>query len=125
MPKKLIRITTVPIFLEKLLEGQLTYMRRYYKVTAVSAEKERLEKNGEKNEVATFWVEMTRAITPIKDLKAVWRLYNFFKAGKPEMASDMKLELKSLVFPRNQYNSDYLKTCEELGINTIRTNPSN
>ena len=85
MPKKLIRITTIPLSLEKLLEGQLTYMSQYYEVTAVAAEKERLKKYGEKNQVKTFWVEMTRAITPIKDLKAVWKLYNFFKKEKPEI----------------------------------------
>lgn len=85
MPKKLIRITTIPLSLEKLLEGQLTYMNNYYEVTAVAAEKGRLEKYGKKNGVKTFWVEMTRAITPIKDLKAVWKLYNFFKKEKPEI----------------------------------------
>jgi glycosyltransferase involved in cell wall biosynthesis len=85
MPKKLIRITTIPLSLEKLLEGQLTYMNQFYEVTAVSAEKERLERYGEKNGVKTFWVEMTRAITPLQDLKAVWKLYNFFKNEKPEI----------------------------------------
>jgi glycosyltransferase involved in cell wall biosynthesis len=85
MPKKLIRITTIPLSLEKLLEGQLTYMNQYYEVTAVAAEKERLEKYGEKNKVNTFWVEMTRAITPVQDIKAVWKLYNFFKKEKPEI----------------------------------------
>ena len=44
MLKKLIRITTIPLSLEKLLEGQLTYMSQYYEVTAVAAEKERLKK---------------------------------------------------------------------------------
>jgi len=83
--KKLIRITTIPLSLEKLLEGQLTYMNQYYEVTAVAAEKERLEKYGEKNKVNTFWVEMTRAITPVQDIKAVWKLYNFFKKEKPEI----------------------------------------
>nr|WP_237690520.1 glycosyltransferase family 4 protein [Salegentibacter lacus] len=71
--------------MEKLLEGQLTYMNQYYEVTAVAAEKERLEKYGKKNGVQTFWVEMTRAITPVQDLKAVWKLYNFFKREKPEI----------------------------------------
>lgn len=85
MPKKLIRITTIPLSLEKLLEGQLTYINQYYEVTAVAAEKERLEKYGEKNKVNTFWVEMTRAITPIQDLRAVWKLYKFFKKEKPEI----------------------------------------
>ena len=80
---KLIRITTIPLSLEKLLEGQLTYMNKYYDVTAVSAEKERLEKFGRENGVKTFWVEMTRAITPAYDMKAVWKLYKFFKEEKP------------------------------------------
>ncbi|WP_037321037.1 glycosyltransferase family 4 protein [Salegentibacter sp. Hel_I_6] len=83
--KKLIRITTIPLSLEKLLEGQLTYMNQHYQVTAIAAEKERLEKYGENNKVNTFWVEMTRAITPVQDLKAVWKLYNFFKREKPEI----------------------------------------
>ncbi len=83
MPQKLIRITTIPLSLEKLLEGQLTYMNQYYEVTAVSAEKERLEQYGRDNKVKTFWVEMTRAITPLKDIEAVLRLYRFFKREKP------------------------------------------
>src|SRR5690606_1677443 len=81
--QKLIRITTIPLSLEKLLEGQLTYMNNFYDVTAVSAEKERLEKYGSDNGVKTFWVEMTRAITPVTDIKSVWKLYRFFKREKP------------------------------------------
>lgn len=80
---KLIRITTIPLSLEKLLEGQLTYMDQFYEVTAISAEKERLEKYGRENKVKTFWLEMTRAITPAKDLEAVWKLYKFLKREKP------------------------------------------
>lgn len=81
--QKLIRITTVPLSLEKLLEGQLNFMNKHFEVTAISAEKERLEKFGEENEVNTFWVEMTRSITPFLDLKAVFKLYQFLKAEKP------------------------------------------
>jgi len=80
---KLIRITTIPLSLEKLLEGQLTFMDHYFEVTAISAEKERLEKYGRDNKVNTFWVEMTREITPVKDLKAVFNLYQYFKKEKP------------------------------------------
>ncbi|MGW1455569.1 glycosyltransferase family 4 protein [Salegentibacter agarivorans] len=80
---KLIRITTIPLSLEKLLEDQLTFMNQYFEVTAVSAEKERLQKYGKANGVKTFWVEMTRAITPVQDLKAVWKLYRFLKSEKP------------------------------------------
>ena len=80
---KLVRITTIPLSLEKLLEGQLSFMNHHFEVIAVSAEKERLEKYGENNKVRTFWVEMTRAITPLKDLKSLWRLYKFLKKEKP------------------------------------------
>jgi glycosyltransferase involved in cell wall biosynthesis len=83
MQKKLIRITTVPLSLEKLLEGQLAYMQQFYEVTAVCAEKERLQRFGKANKVATFWVDLTRKITPIKDLKAVYKLYKYLKKEKP------------------------------------------
>jgi len=33
---KIIRITTVPISLEKLLEGQLGFMKDYFEVTAIN-----------------------------------------------------------------------------------------
>lgn len=38
-------------------------------------------------------------------------------------AKDFEVELKSLVFPRNQLNEDYLKVCFELGITSVRSNP--
>jgi len=37
-------------------------------------------------------------------------------------AKKFNLELTSLVFPRNQFNSEYLNICRELGIITIRGN---
>jgi hypothetical protein len=36
MKKKLVRITTVPISLEKLLEGQLAFMSKRFDVIAIS-----------------------------------------------------------------------------------------
>ncbi len=80
---KLVRITTIPLSLEKLLEGQLTFMNNHFEVIAVSSERERLEKFGKANGVRTFTVEMTRSITPPKDIKAVFKLYNFLKKEKP------------------------------------------
>ena len=83
MRKKLIRITTVPISLEKLLENQLRFMNQFFDITAVSSEKERLEKFGKNQEVKTYHIELTRKITPIQDLKAVLKLYKFLKKEKP------------------------------------------
>lgn len=44
-------------------------------------------------------------------------------AGK--LASKFGKEIKSLVFPRNQYNRSYLEICKRNGIQNIRSNPSN
>lgn len=81
--KKLIRVTTIPLSLEKLLEGQLTFMSNHYEVIAVSAEKDRLIAYGEDNKVNVYDVELTRAITPLKDLKAVFRLTTYLREVKP------------------------------------------
>jgi len=80
---KLVRVTTIPLSLEKLLEGQLTFMNNHFEVISVAAEKERLEKYGRDNKVATFWVELTRAITPLADVKAVFKLARYLKEEKP------------------------------------------
>jgi len=84
MPKsKLIRITTVPLSLEKLLEDQLQFMSQYYDVTAVSSDKERLERYGKAEGVAVSHLELTRKITPLKDISAVYKLYKFLRNEKP------------------------------------------
>ncbi len=81
--EKLIRITTVPLSLDKLLEGQLRFMSEFYEVIAVSSEKEYLERIGQKENVPTFHIEMTRKITPIQDVISVIKMYFFFKKTKP------------------------------------------
>lgn len=83
MKQKLIRITTVPISLDKLLSGQLSYMNQFYNIIGVSSEASYLERVGRKENIQVFSVEMTRKITPFKDLMAVYKLYNFLKKEKP------------------------------------------
>lgn len=80
---KLIRITTVPISLAKLLEGQLQYMQQFYEVVAVASDEEQLSKFGKSNAVTTFSVALTRKITLLKDIKAVFKLYHFLRKEKP------------------------------------------
>lgn len=81
--KKLIRITTVPLSLNKLLEGQLHYMSSFYEVTAISSNPEELNKVRNKEGVSVFPIEMTRKITPVQDLIAVIKLYRFLKKEQP------------------------------------------
>lgn len=81
---KLIRITTVPLSLNVLLKGQLQFMRDHFEVLAVAAGPEsELKEVSNREGVPSVQVEMTRAITPLKDVKAVWQLYKLFKKEKP------------------------------------------
>lgn len=82
---KLFRITTVPLSLFFLLKGQLRFMNHYYDVKGVSSEDEDgLRVAAAENEgVEIIPIEMTRTISPIKDLKSVWALYKLFKKEKP------------------------------------------
>ena len=92
---KLIRITTVPISLDKLLSGQLNFMNSFYDVIAVSSDDEYLTKIGKKEHVATFHLEMSRKITPIQDVFAVLKLVFFLRKEKlpvPQLCSECRHE---------------------------------
>ena len=82
MPK-LFRLTTVPLSFETLLKGQPRFLQQYYNVIIICSDKERLEKVGKAEGVKTYSVELTRQITPLKDIKALYKLYVYFKKEKP------------------------------------------
>ncbi|WP_431137538.1 glycosyltransferase family 4 protein [Psychroserpens mesophilus] len=81
--QKLIRITTVPSSLRTLLRGQHRFMSNHYEVIGVSGDGDALAEVRQNEGIRTHVVEMTRTITPFKDLKAVYQLYTFFKSEKP------------------------------------------
>ena len=81
--KKLLRITTVPISLDKLLGKQLSFMNQFYEVTAVSADAPELARVAKKYGVKHHPVEMTREISPLQDLKALLQFYRLCKKEKP------------------------------------------
>lgn len=83
--RKLVRITTIPLSLDKLLQGQLRFMREHFDIVAVSSEREYLEKIGQREGVETYPVNMTRQITPHKDLWALLKLWLFFLKTKPHI----------------------------------------
>lgn len=58
--KGLIRITTIPLSLEKLLEGQLAFMKDYFEIVAISAEPlEQLEAVGARERLKELFVDIT------------------------------------------------------------------
>ena len=78
----ILRITTVPISLDKLLEGQLRFMNEWFKVVAVASDPEYLKQIGVREGVEVFALEMTRQITPIRDLIAVVKLFLFLRKNE-------------------------------------------
>ena len=85
MKKKIIRVTTVPLSLGGLLTGQHRFMSQYFEVVGIASmgENHRLNKVSEAEGIRVIPVEMTRKITPLKDIKAVWKLYKIFKREQP------------------------------------------
>lgn len=83
--KKLVRITTVPLSLEKLLEGQAQYFSQFYAVTLVSSDKERLERLGKEQGVATHAIQLSRTISPFHDLRCLYQMYRFLQKEKPDI----------------------------------------
>jgi glycosyltransferase involved in cell wall biosynthesis len=86
MKPKLIRITTVPESLKTLLKGQLNFMSNNgFDVIGVSSGGKSLKEVKEEENIEVFEVEMSRKITPIKDLLALWNLYHYFRHEKPSI----------------------------------------
>lgn len=81
--KKIVRITTVPGSLKSLLKGQLSYMQNYYQIIGVSSSGKQLEEVQIREGISTNVVEMTRTISPLKDLKSTYKLYKLLKKEKP------------------------------------------
>ena len=80
---KLVRVTTVPISMDKLLHGQLRFMSTYFEVVAISSDSAYLERVGVREGVRTFPIDMSRKITPLADFLAICKLYFFLRKEKP------------------------------------------
>lgn len=86
MKQKIIRITTVPGSLLGLLKGQLNFMSTHFNILGISSNGNGLLKEmGNLEGIKTIPVEMTRKITPFKDIVAVIKLYKIFKKEKPDV----------------------------------------
>ena len=82
---KLFRISTIPLSLNVLLKGQLSFLRAYYDVTAVSGAGKDLDEVREREGVKIHGISVERQISPVKDFVSLWKLYRFFKKEKPDI----------------------------------------
>ncbi|WP_298150173.1 glycosyltransferase family 4 protein [Flavobacterium sp.] len=86
MKPKLIRITTAPISMNIILKGQLAFMEQYFEVIGVTAYDEKhFNEVAARENIRMFEVNMRRTISPIQDLKSLWKLYRFIRKEKPEI----------------------------------------
>ena len=87
---KIIRSTTVAESLG-FCRGLLRELREEdgYEVVAVSSPDRRLDEVAEREGVRTVAVPMERHISPLKDLKSLWRLIRVFRKERPTMVHSM------------------------------------
>jgi len=85
MKEKLIRITTVPISLKILLKGQLGYFNDPYDLVAVSSGGKELEEVASQEGVRVVPLDMSRQITPVKDMLSLVKMTLLFLKEKPDI----------------------------------------
>jgi glycosyltransferase involved in cell wall biosynthesis len=84
--KRLVRITTIPMSLQKLLSGQMKFMvSKGFEVTMISSDsldKEQIKREEDSEFVV---VNMTRKISPIADIVSLWKLIVELRRIKPSI----------------------------------------
>lgn len=88
---KIIRATTVPGSLNNFCRGLLSELqeREGYEVVALSSPGEALDEIREREKVRTIAVTMQRHISPVNDLRCLWKLIRVFHKEKPDMVHSM------------------------------------
>ncbi len=86
MTPKLLRITTVPISLHKLLQGQANFMQKNgFEVLLASAKGKEIEQIEKETGLNVKTLSLTRKISPFTDLLALWQTYRFITKEKPSI----------------------------------------
>jgi glycosyltransferase involved in cell wall biosynthesis len=83
--KKIVRITTIPASMRSLLKGQLKFINQFYEVIGISGDGDALNDVRINEGIRTEVVEMTRTISPIKDIIALFKLYRILKKEQPHI----------------------------------------
>jgi glycosyltransferase involved in cell wall biosynthesis len=82
---KLLRITTVPISLKILLKDQLKFMNQYFNVIGVSSQDKEMSDVEKDEGIKTIELNMSREITPFKDLLSLIKMIFLLVKEKPEI----------------------------------------
>jgi glycosyltransferase involved in cell wall biosynthesis len=69
-----------------ILKGQLAFMNQYFDVVGVTGYHEKHVRDIVSREgVRVHTIEIARAISPWRDMVALWKLYRFFRLERPDM----------------------------------------
>lgn len=82
---KIIRVTTKPEALQVLLRGQLKFINNFYNVIGLSSPGKELNNVKLKEGIKVIPLEMTRKITPLKDIFALIGMIKIFNKEKPDI----------------------------------------
>lgn len=83
---KIIRITTVPVSMNIILKGQLAYMNQFYEVVGVTGRDEKhFYEIAQREGIRMIPIELSRVISPIKDLKSLFQMYFMMLREKPDI----------------------------------------
>ena len=85
MKKKLFRITTVPISLKILLKEQLKFMNNHFEVIGVSSKGQELKEVSKDESIRTIELNMSREITPFKDIVSLVKMIFLILKEKPDI----------------------------------------
>ncbi len=88
MKKKLVRVVTSDVTFG-LVKGQLKFLSNSFNVIAVSSPGKRLNTIPLTEGVKTKAIKIDRRISPFNDVKALYKLYKFFKQESPDIVHSM------------------------------------
>lgn len=86
---KIIRSATVPTSLDTFCRDQLKELSAMYEVVAVSSPLPELETVAKREGVRVVAVMMNRHISPIADLKSIWKMYRLLRRERPWLVHSM------------------------------------
>lgn len=85
--KKVIHMVTMPQSIG-LMRGQLNYLKeKGYEISVVTSSGERLNEFNKKQDIHGEAIDMGRAFSPLKDLKSLFKIINYFKKVKPDIVN--------------------------------------
>ncbi len=83
--KRVVIITTVPLSLATLVKGQPKYLSKFFNVTLITSSSPNNRDIEEFEGVEIISIDMSRKITPFKDLKSLIKIYLYLLKTKPDI----------------------------------------